>query len=54
VIGIPLGVANFKLINVCLRPFGRQIVSIREARLSGADPAAIISNEPRKALPPVV
>src|SRR3954470_7163439 len=27
VIGIPLGLANFKLITVGLRPFGREIVS---------------------------
>lgn len=30
IIGIPLGVANFKLINVSLRPFGREIVSADE------------------------
>jgi uncharacterized membrane protein YccF (DUF307 family) len=32
IIGIPLGLANFKLINVGLRPFGREIVSVDEAR----------------------
>ena len=32
IIGIPLGVANFKLINVGLRPFGREIVSVDEAK----------------------
>jgi uncharacterized membrane protein YccF (DUF307 family) len=36
IIGIPLGIANFKLINVCLRPFGRRIVTIEEARAIGA------------------
>ena len=30
IIGIPLGLANFKLIPVTLRPFGRDIVSIEE------------------------
>jgi uncharacterized membrane protein YccF (DUF307 family) len=32
IIGIPLGLANFKLINVGLRPFGREIVSVDEAK----------------------
>jgi hypothetical protein len=31
IIGIPLGLANFKLIAVTFRPFGRDIVSIEEA-----------------------
>ena len=31
IIGIPLGLANFKLIPVTFRPFGRDIVSIEEA-----------------------
>ena len=30
IIGIPLGLANFKLITVGLRPFGREIVSVEE------------------------
>jgi uncharacterized membrane protein YccF (DUF307 family) len=34
-IGIPLGLANFKLIPVSLTPFGREIVSIDEARRRG-------------------
>lgn len=29
VIGIPLGLANFKLIGVCLLPLGRDIVEVR-------------------------
>jgi uncharacterized membrane protein YccF (DUF307 family) len=37
IIGIPLGLANFKLINVSMRPFGREIVSADEARLRGAE-----------------
>ena len=46
IIGIPLGLANFKLIPVSLTPFGRDIVDLDEARrlgLAGAvavDPAA--------------
>jgi uncharacterized membrane protein YccF (DUF307 family) len=39
IIGIPLGIGNFKMITVSLRPFGREIVSVQEARrrnVSGA------------------
>ncbi len=36
IIGIPFGIANFKLINVSLRPFGREIVSADEARRRAA------------------
>jgi uncharacterized membrane protein YccF (DUF307 family) len=32
IIGIPLGIGNFKMITVSLRPFGREIVSVDEAR----------------------
>ena len=35
IIGIPLGLANFKLITVSLRPFGREIVSVEEAQRRG-------------------
>ena len=38
IIGIPLGIANFKLIPVSLFPFGREIVSVDEARALGVDP----------------
>jgi uncharacterized membrane protein YccF (DUF307 family) len=37
IIGIPLGLANFKLINVSMRPFGREIISADEARRRGID-----------------
>jgi uncharacterized membrane protein YccF (DUF307 family) len=37
IIGIPLGLANFKLITVSLRPFGREIVSVDEARRRGLE-----------------
>jgi uncharacterized membrane protein YccF (DUF307 family) len=35
IIGIPLGLANFKLIPVSLLPMGREIVSIEQARAQG-------------------
>jgi uncharacterized membrane protein YccF (DUF307 family) len=35
IIGIPLGLANFKLIPVSLLPLGREIVSVEEARALG-------------------
>ena len=35
VIAIPLGLANFKLIPVSLLPFGREIVSLDQARARG-------------------
>jgi uncharacterized membrane protein YccF (DUF307 family) len=38
IIGIPLGLANFKLITISLRPFGREIVSVDEARRRGLAP----------------
>jgi uncharacterized membrane protein YccF (DUF307 family) len=38
IIGIPLGLANFKLIPVTLTPFGRDIVTIEEAERRGLAP----------------
>jgi uncharacterized membrane protein YccF (DUF307 family) len=35
IIGIPLGLANFKLIPISLLPMGRQIASVDEARAMG-------------------
>lgn len=35
IIGIPLGLANFKLIPVTLTPFGRDIITIEEAQRRG-------------------
>jgi uncharacterized membrane protein YccF (DUF307 family) len=35
IIGLPLGLANFKLIPVSLLPFGREIVSIDRAKAMG-------------------
>ena len=39
IIGIPLGLGNFKLIPVSLVPFGREIVPIEEADASAVTPA---------------
>ena len=41
IIGIPLGIANFKLIPVSLRPFGREIMSIDQAK--AMDVTSIVS-----------
>jgi uncharacterized membrane protein YccF (DUF307 family) len=38
IIGIPLGLANFKLIPVSLLPLGREIVDVDQARSLGLDP----------------
>jgi uncharacterized membrane protein YccF (DUF307 family) len=48
IIGLPLGVANFKLIPVSLTPFGREIVSLREARSRGLDAAVAVPSDPRE------
>ena len=37
IIGIPLGLANFKLVPVSLTPFGRDIVGVEEAERRGLD-----------------
>ena len=42
IIGIPLGLANFKLIPVSLLPFGREIVSIEQARAMGLQPQVAV------------
>jgi uncharacterized membrane protein YccF (DUF307 family) len=36
VVGIPLGLASFKLIPISLTPLGREIVSVEQARVMGA------------------
>jgi uncharacterized membrane protein YccF (DUF307 family) len=38
IIGIPLGLANFKLIPISLLPLGREIVSTDQARALGVQP----------------
>jgi uncharacterized membrane protein YccF (DUF307 family) len=45
IIGIPLGLANFKLIPVSLTPFGREIVDIDQARRLGLAYDAVIPGE---------
>ena len=42
IIGIPLGIASFKLIPVALIPFGREIVSVEEARARGIATSAAL------------
>jgi uncharacterized membrane protein YccF (DUF307 family) len=49
IIGIPLGLANFKLIPVSLTPFGRDIVDIEQARRLGyATGVAVPAEPPRR------
>jgi uncharacterized membrane protein YccF (DUF307 family) len=38
IIGIPLGLASFKLIPISLLPMGREIISVDEARARGIEP----------------
>src|SRR5690242_103140 len=42
IIGIPLGLANFKLIPVSLVPLGREIVDADQARAIGAEPQVTV------------
>ncbi len=42
IIGIPLGLASFKLIPVSLLPFGREIVSVDQARTMGFEPGVTV------------
>jgi uncharacterized membrane protein YccF (DUF307 family) len=48
IIGIPLGLANFKLIPVSLLPLGREIVDIDQARALGADAEVAVPADPRR------
>ena len=45
IIGIPLGLANFKLIPVSLTPFGREIVDLDEARRLGVPPDVVLPDD---------
>jgi uncharacterized membrane protein YccF (DUF307 family) len=47
IIGIPLGLANFKLIPVSITPLGRDIVDIDQARRMGAADAVAIPTDRR-------
>ena len=46
IIGIPLGLANFKLIPVSLTPFGRDIVDIEQARRLGYASTVAVPSTP--------
>jgi uncharacterized membrane protein YccF (DUF307 family) len=46
IIGIPLGLANFKLIPVSLLPMGREIVSIEQARAQGLEATVAVATDP--------
>jgi uncharacterized membrane protein YccF (DUF307 family) len=48
IIGIPLGLANFKLIAVSLTPFGREIVDIEQARRLGLEPDIAMPADPSR------
>jgi uncharacterized membrane protein YccF (DUF307 family) len=48
IIGIPLGLANFKLIPVSLTPFGREIVDVDQARRLGVPVAVTMPADPRR------
>jgi uncharacterized membrane protein YccF (DUF307 family) len=45
IIGIPLGLASFKLIPVSLTPFGRDIVDIDQARRLGYEPVVTVPGD---------
>src|SRR3954453_6210674 len=47
VIGIPLGLANFKLVPGSLLPLGRDIVTIEQARQMGLAVQAAVPHDPR-------
>jgi uncharacterized membrane protein YccF (DUF307 family) len=47
IIGIPLGLANFKLIPVSITPLGREIVDIEQARRLGAADAVAVPTDRR-------
>src|SRR4051812_39378070 len=46
IIGIPLGLANFKLIPVSLTPFGREILDVDQARRLGLAADIAVPSEP--------
>jgi uncharacterized membrane protein YccF (DUF307 family) len=45
IIGIPLGLANFKLIPISLLPLGRDVVSVEEARSMNVEHAVAIPGD---------
>ena len=46
IIGIPLGLANFKLIPVSLLPMGREIVSVEQARAQNLAASVAFATDP--------
>jgi uncharacterized membrane protein YccF (DUF307 family) len=46
IIGIPLGLANFKLIPVSLLPLGRDIVSVEQARAMAVESVVAVPADP--------
>lgn len=46
IVGVPLGLANFKLISVTLRPAAYQIMSIEDARALGVAPQVTVEAQP--------
>jgi len=48
IIGIPLGLGNFKLIPVSLTPFGRDIVDTEQARRLGLSTSVAMPVDPRR------
>ena len=48
IIGIPLGLANFKLIPVSLTPFGRDIVDLDQARRLGYATQVVMPADPSR------
>jgi uncharacterized membrane protein YccF (DUF307 family) len=48
IIGIPLGLANFKLVPVSLLPLGRDVVTIEEARRLGAPVEVAVASDPAR------
>ena len=51
IIGIPLGLANFKLIPISLTPLGREIVDADEARRRGVTDAVEVGSHRDEPLP---
>jgi uncharacterized membrane protein YccF (DUF307 family) len=49
IIGIPLGLANFKLIPVSLLPLGRDIVSVEQARAMSVESTVGVPADPARA-----
>src|SRR4051794_12744561 len=48
VIGIPLGLANFKLIPVSLLPMGREIVPVEQAHAMGMEQVVAVPDRPTR------